>query len=82
MEGEAADLQNRSVLLAFLAVATHWTSACVGVTRHAKVLANLLALDPRLRGGDDEKGRPVPPVPSFPRQRESTLVARIDARWR
>ena len=34
-------------------------------------------MDPRLRGGDDEKGRPVPPVPSFPRQRESTWVARI-----
>jgi len=32
---------------------------------------------PRLRGGDDAKGRPVPPVPSFPRQRESTWVARI-----
>ena len=31
-------------------------------------------MDPRLRGGDDEKGRPVPPVPSFPRKRESTDV--------
>ena len=31
-------------------------------------------MDPRLRGGDDKKGRPVPPEPSFPRQRESTDV--------
>jgi hypothetical protein len=34
-------------------------------------------MDPRLRGGDDEKGRRVPPEPSFPRKRESTWVARI-----
>jgi hypothetical protein len=36
-------------------------------------------MDPRLRGRDDEEDRPDPPVPSFPRKRESTLAARIGA---
>ena len=31
----------------------------------------------RLRGRDDKRGRPVPPMRSFPRQRESTRADRI-----
>jgi len=36
-------------------------------------------MDPRLRGRDDEEGRTLPPVPSFPRKRESTLAVMIGA---